>query len=194
MTEQAKKTEVQIVDPEAKITVTQKELEKMIAHAMICIEKKDYRATLNLNTNTQQVPDAMTEFVNMKEHNLNSFDFNRDLDVKGTISPFMLWKNKMTRIAVAMAQLKDWRYIERQDEEDNVIEVPIDLAQLAAEEERWLALSLGGEQSEKEIRLMRAGFGMNEETMMDKGARWFGLVKKKKNEVYGTQLQGDVHQ
>jgi len=180
----AQKTEVQVMKTETQIAVTPKILEQMIARAMINIEKKDYRATLNLNSNTQQVPDAMTAFVDMQEDNQNGFAFNRDLDVKGTISPHQLWKNKLTRVAVALSQLKDWRYIEKEDDNGNIVEVPVDLAQLAAEEERWLSLSLGGEQSNKEIRLMRAGFGMNDEINADKGARWFGLVKKKKSEVY----------
>jgi len=186
MVEEAKKTEVQVVDPENKITVSEKELEKVVARIWVNLEKKDYRATVNVNTNQQQVPDAMTEFVNMKEEHVNDAGFNRDLDVKGTISPFQLWKNKMTRIAVTMSKMHDWRYIELLNDKNEVVEVPVDLAQIAAEEERWLMLSLNGLQSEKEIRLMRAGFGLNEETMMDKGARWFGLVKKKKSEVYGN--------
>jgi len=40
--------------------------------------------------------------------------------------------------------------------------------ELESEEMRWLSLALFGQQSEKEIRLMRAGFGMNEETTIDK--------------------------
>lgn len=191
MPEEAKKTDVQIVDPEQdKIIVTQKQLEQMVARAIVNIEKKDYRASFTLNTPQQQLPDAMTEFVNIKEENTNSFGFNRDLDVKGTISSFQLWKNKLTRVAVALSQLKDWRYVERDGEkEGEVFEEPIDLAQLAADEERFLTLSLGGLQSEKQIRNMRAGFGMNEDTIYDKGAKWFGLVKKKKSEVYNHHPQ-----
>lgn len=176
-------TEVEVVKKEA-ITVKPEELEVMIAKAIVNIEKKDYRATVTNIQQHGQMPDAMTAFIDINEDNTNQDGFNRDLDVKGTISGFQLWKNKLTRIAVAMSQLKDWRYIEREDEEGNVIKVPVDLAQLAADEERWLSLSLGGEQSEKEIRLMRAGFGLNEENTFDKGAKWFGLVKKKKSEIY----------
>jgi len=149
------------------------------------IQKKDYNATVKTIQDNGQVPDAMTAFVDMDENNINEYGFNRDIDVKGTRSGFQLWKNKLTRVAVALSQLKDWSYIERPGEkEGEVIQIPVDLAQLAAEEEGWLSLSLGGAQSEKEIRLMRAGFGMNEETSFDKGAKWFGLVKRKKNEIY----------
>lgn len=191
MSDEAKKTDVQVVEQEPeKIVVTPKQLEQMVARAIVNVEKKDYRASFILNTPQQQLPDAMTEFVNIKEENQNSFGFNRDLDVKGTISSFQLWKNKLTRISVALSQLKDWRYVERQGEkEDEIFEEPIDLAQLAADEERFLTLSLGGLQSEKQIRNMRAGFGMNDETVYDKGAKWFGLVKKKKSEVYNQNPQ-----
>lgn len=181
--------EVEVIEKKA-ITVKPEELEVMIAKAIVNIEKKDYRATVTNIHQQGQMPDAMTAFIDINENNINQYDFNRDLDVKGTISPFQLWKNKLTRVAVAMSQLKDWRYIERPGEkEGETIQVPVDLAQLAADEERWLSLSLGGAQSEKEIRLMRAGFGMNEESTLDKGAKWFGLVKKKKSEVYQQQPQ-----
>ena len=99
-------------------------------------------------------------------------------------------EKQITRVAVALSQLKDWSYIEREDDEGNKVQIPVDLAQLAAEEEGWLSLSLGGAQSEKEIRLMRAGFGLNEENTFDKSAKWFGLVKKKKSEVYPQQPPG----
>ena len=178
--------EVEVITKKA-ISVNPDDLETIIRNTMVSIEKKDYRATVTNIQQQGQVPDAMTAFVDMDENNRNDYDFNRDLDVKGTISSFQLWQNKLTRVAVAMSQLKDWRYIEREDKEGKVVEVPVDLAQLAADEERWLSLSLGGSQSEKEIRLMRAGFGLNEESTLDKGAKWFGLVKKKKSEVYQQQ-------
>jgi len=178
--------EVEIVEKKT-ITVRPEELENMIAKAIVSIEKKDYRATVTNIQQHGQMPDAMTAFIDINEDNTNQYNFNRDLDVKGTISGFQLWKNKLTRVAVAMSELKDWRYIEREDNDGNMVQIPVDLAQLAADEERWLSLSLGGSQSEKEIRLMRAGFGLNEESTLDKGAKWFGLVKKKKNEVYHQQ-------
>ncbi len=176
--------EVEVIKKKT-ISVNPDDLETIIRNTMISIEKKDYRATVTNIQQNGQIPDAMTAFVDMDDGHKNDYDFNRDLDVKGTISGFQLWQNKLTRVAVAMSQLKDWRYIERPgDKEGEIIEVPVDLAQLAADEERWLSLALGGSQSEKEIRLMRAGFGLNEETNFDKGAKWFGLVKKKKSEVY----------
>lgn len=178
--------EVEVIEKKP-IVVKPEDLEILIAKAIVNIEKKDYRATVTNIQQHGQMPDAMTAFIDMDESKVNEYDFNRDLDVKGTISPFQLWKNKLTRVAVAMSQLKDWRYIEREDKEGNIIQVPVDLAQLSADEERWLSLSLGGSQSEKEIRLMRAGFGLNEESTLDKGAKWFGLVKKKKSEVYQQQ-------
>lgn len=181
--------DVEVIEKKA-ITVRPDELENMIAQAIVRVEKKDYRATVTNIQQQGQMPDAMTAFIDINESNTNLYDFNRDLDVKGTISSFQLWKNKLTRVAVAMSQLKDWRYIEREGkEEGEMIQIPVDLAQLAADEERWLSLSLGGSQSEKEIRLMRAGFGLNEESTLDKGAKWFGLVKKKKSEVYNQQQQ-----
>lgn len=180
--------EVEVIEKkERSITIKPDELEVLIAKAIVNIEKKDYRATVTNIQQHGQMPDAMTAFIDIQEDNKNEYDFNRDLDVKGTISHFQLWKNKLTRVAVAMSQLKDWRYIEREDKEGNPIQVSVDLAQLAADEERWLSLSLGGSQSEKEIRLMRAGFGMNEENTFDKSAKWVGLVKKKKSEVYPQQ-------
>lgn len=184
--EEVKKTEVQIVEPETKITVSEKDLEKMIAKAIVSIEKKDYRATLNLNTSQQQIPDAMTAFIDVDEEAKNSFGFNRELDVKGTINPFQLYFSQTSRFAQALAELENWEYVVREADGERK-EIPIDLMSLESEEMRWLSLALFGQQSEKEIRLMRAGFGLNEDTMMDKGARWFGLVKKKKSEVYGTQ-------
>lgn len=190
MTEEPKKTEVQIVEPETKITVTERDLEKMIARAIISVEKKDYRATLNLNTNQQQVPDAMTAMIDIDEEKQNGFGFNRELDVKGTINPFQLYFSQTARFAQALAELENWEYVVRINDKGEEQKIPIDLMSLESEEMRWLSLALFGQQSEKEIRLMRAGFGLNEETMMDKGARWFGLVKKKKSEVYGNQYQG----
>jgi len=186
MTEEIKKTEVQIVDPDTKITVTEKDLEKMIARAIISLEKKDYRATLNLNTTQQQVPDAMTAMIDIDEEKNNQFGFNRELDVKGTINPFQLYFGQTARFAQALSELENWEYVVRFNEKGERQEIPIDLMSLESEEMRWLSLALFGQQSEKEIRLMRAGFGLNEETMVDKGARWFGLVKKKKSEVYGN--------
>ena len=175
--------EIEVIKKKS-IVVNPDDLENIIRNTMISIEKKDYRATVTNIQQNGQIPDAMTAFVDMDDEHRNDYNFNRDLDVKGTISSFQLWQNKLTRVAVAMSQLKDWRYVEREDREGNIIEVPVDLAQLAADEERWLSLSLGGSQSEKEIRLMRAGFGLNEESTLDKGAKWFGLVKKKKSEIY----------
>jgi hypothetical protein len=176
-------TEVEVIKKK-EIVVNPDDLESIIRTAMISIEKKDYRATVTNIQQNGQIPDAMTAFVDMDDGHKNDYDFNRDLDVKGTISGFQLWQNKLTRVAVAMSQLEDWRFIKREDSNGDMIEVKVDLAQLAADEERWLSLSLGGSQSEKEIRLMRAGFGLNEESTLDKGAKWFGLVKKKKSEVY----------
>ena len=182
---QVQNAEVEIVEPENKqIIVTEKELEKMIARAIVTVEKKDYRATLNLNTNQQQVPDAMTAFIDVSEEKKNEFGFNRELDIKGTINPFQLYFSQTARFAQALSELKNWEHIERFDDKGNKILIPIDLMSLESEEMRWLSLALFGQQSEKEIRLMRAGFGMNEETTLDKGARWFGLVKKKKSDVY----------
>lgn len=177
-------TEVEVMEKKQSITIKPEDLEILIAKAIVNIEKKDYRATVTNIQQHGQMPDAMTAFIDLDDDHRNDYDFNRDLDVKGTITGFQLWQNKLTRVAVAMSQLKDWRYIEREDREGNTIEVPVDLAQLAADEERWLSLSLNGSQSDKEIRLMRAGFGMNEESTLDKGAKWFGLVKKKKSEIY----------
>jgi len=52
-------------------------------------------------------------------------------------------------------------YIERPGEkEGEVIQIPVDLAQLACRRRGLASLSLGGAQSEKEIRLMRQVFGM----------------------------------
>lgn len=187
---EAKKTDVQIVEPGKTITVNEKDLQKMIAHEIINVEKKDYRATLNLNTNQQQVPDAMTAMIDIDEQKQNGFGFNRELDVKGTINPFQLYFSQTARFAQALSELENWEYVVRMNEKGEPEKIPIDLMSLESEEMRWLSLALFGQQSEKEIRLMRAGFGLNEETMMDKGARWFGLVKKKKSEVYGNQYQG----
>jgi len=118
------------------------------------------------------------------------FEFNRELDVKGTINPFQLYFSQTARFAQALSELENWEYVIRENEKGEKQKIPIDLMSLESEEMRWLSLALFGQQSEKEIRLMRAGFGLNEETMADKGARWFGLVKKKKSEVYGNQYQG----
>lgn len=189
MTE-AKETQVEVIDQDSPIQVKPADLEKMIARAIINIEKKDYRATLNLNTTQQQVPDAMTAFIEIDESKKNEFGFNRELDVKGTITPFQHYFSSTSRFAQALSELENWEYVVRYDEEGNRHEIPIDLMSLEAEEQRWLSLALFGNQSEKEIRLMRAGFGLNEESTMDKGARWFGLVKKKKNEVYRNQYPG----
>ena len=192
MTEsQVQKAEVEVVEPEKQIVVTEKELEKMIARAIVTVEKKDYRATLNLNTNQQQVPDAMTAFIDVDEEKQNQFGFNRELDVKGSINQFQLYFSQTARFAQALSELKDWEYIERYDDKGEKKCIPIYLMSLESEEMRWLSLALFGQQSEKEIRLMRAGFGMNEETVLDKGARWFGLVKKKKSDVYNQQHGGE---
>ena len=169
--EQVQKAEVEVIEPENKqIIVTEKELEKMIARAIVTVEKKDYRATLSLNTNQQQVPDAMTAFIDMSEDKQNEFGFNRELDIKGTISPFQLYFSQTARFAQALSELKNWEYIERLDDDGNIKRIPIDLMSLESEEMRWLSLALFGQQSEKEIRLMRAGFGMNEELNSEKGA------------------------
>jgi len=93
---QVQKAEVEIVEPENKqIMVTEKELEKMIARAIVTVEKKDYRATLNLNTNQQQVPDAMTAFIDVDEGKQNDFGFNRSLMLKVQLIHFSFTSLKL---------------------------------------------------------------------------------------------------
>lgn len=181
----SKETQVEIVDDDEMVTLKRRDIETMVRNAIVSIEKKDYRATVNLNTNQQQVPDAMTAFIDFSEADKNEFGFNRALDVKGSLDRFQVYFSQTARFAQALAELENWEYIVREDEEGNRRKIPIDLMSLESEEMRWLSLSLFGQQSEKEIRLMRAGFGLNEETIGDKAGKWFGLVKKKKSDVYG---------
>lgn len=180
-------TTTEIVEPDEKVVIKQKDLEVMIAKAIVNIEKKDYRATVTHIDQKGQVPDAMTAFINIDEGAENKFGFNRELDIKGSINPFQLYFSQTARFAQALQELKNWEYIERKDENGNIVKIDVDLMTLESEEMRWLSLALFGQQSEKEIRLMRAGFGLNEENVIDRGAKWFGLIKKKKREVYQQQ-------
>lgn len=187
----AEEPQVQVVNADDdNITIKKKDLESMIRNALVTIEKKDYRATLNLHTSQGQVPDAMTAFIDMAESDKNEFGFNRSLDVKGTINPFQLYFSQTARFAQALSELENWEYIVRTDEDGNRHEIPIDLMSLESEEMRWLSLALFGNQSEKEIRLMRAGVGLEEETPMNRGAKWLGLIKRKKSDVYGSSMKG----
>lgn len=165
-----------------------KELEKRVAKVLVNLEKKDYRATIVHRSEQGQVPDAMTAFINVSDddNSKNRHGYNRELDIKGTIGEYQQWFNQSVRFTTALSNLIDWQYMEVPDpeHEGKTMLVEVDLMQLDAEEGRWLSLALHGTQSEKEIRLMRAGFGLQEENFGDKAGKWFGLVRRKKSEVY----------
>ena len=166
--------EPQIVKKSEMVTDAQR-IRDIAVTAMLDIQKRDYRATtVHREEKSNEVASDAATFVHFDEELKDGLGNPVELDVKGTISSFDKYLFSNINFAVAFEGLKDWWKFEQKDKNGNIIEIPINLAQIDMLSQKRLNLSLKGAQSEKHIRALRANSGREEE-LLDKTATWLGM-------------------
>ena len=194
MTEEIIKTESQIVDFGTLDERMVKAFEQIAKRTFLEIQKRDYRATVIERSETGEVPSDIATFVHIDEDKQDELGSPFELDIKGTISLLEAAHFKDVNYAIALANLRDWKFFEveikQRDGSYKKEKIPINLAQIDMLSKKRLNMGIGGEQSGKHIRALRAGAGMPpEEGFMEKAAGWFGWKHGDKKELQGSYKQ-----
>ena len=181
---------------ETEIVIDEKKIQPYVEKALLSLEKKDYRATVVHRDEKGQLPDAVTELINIKTDQVDDFGNPIDLDVKGSISPTDAFFFGNVDFAVALSELKDWAYIERPTLDKKTKQVvmdriPIDLAQVCMYRRKFTNLSILGQRARDYKDSLRAYAGSGE-SMMDRVAGWAGLTQRKtKDEIDSVYGRGE---
>lgn len=182
------KKDAEIVDLENLDDRIVKAFEQIAKNTYLAIQKKDYRAIVTERTEKGEVPSDIATFVHIDEEKEDELGSPFELDIKGTISLQEAAHFKDVNYAIALANLRDWKYfeIDVQKRDGTIVKerIPINLAQIDMLSKKRLNMGIGGEQSMKHIKALRAGAGMSpEEELAEKVGRFFGWRSGDKNEM-----------
>jgi hypothetical protein len=172
-----------------------KAFENIAKKTYIEIQRTDRRAVITQRTEQGEIPSDVATFVHIDEEKQDELGSPFELDVKGTITIAEAAHFKDVNFAIALANLKDWKYfnvdVEQRDGTIKKEQVPINLAQIDMLSKKRLNMGIGGEQSKKHINSLRAGAGMSpEESFLDKAGSFFGWKRGNKQQMqddYGMQ-------
>lgn len=180
MTEEQK--EVEVIDPKVL-----KKIEEVAINAFRLEMKKDYRATIVHRDEKGGIDDSEAALIHVNEEAVDELGHPRELDVKGTITPYQSWLFTEMRYGRALMQLKNWRFFEqsvKQKDGTIIIErVPVDLAQIYMMAQERTGMARGGSQSWKHIEERKANAGRSQdESALSKAASGFFGIKREKRD------------
>ncbi len=200
--QEAKKVEavkVEVVEPTL-MKVDEKKLTQLIETVVINIQKRDYRATMVHREEQGEVPSDVATFMHIDEDKKDELGNPLELDIKGSISLAESYLFKDVDYAMALASLQDWCFFEVPDKKkidgtEEIIRVPVNLAQIDMLSKKRLNMSVFGTQSSKHIAALRAASGMpQQEKLSEKMGGWFGwrrekVPKQELDNIYGNKDQ-----
>ena len=181
---------VQVEVEGKKVTIASDILTKAIERGIINIEKRDFRAKVEVRKTAAPPPDAFTQFTQIDETRIDSQGYPRELDVKGTNTPFDVYYACMVETASLFSELIDWNLMPVFDEENEIWELQeIDIAKMAVISKKWNNMGLWGAQSEKQIKALRAFAGVEQEDSIQRSAGFWGMIRRKKSPEHQPQPQ-----
>jgi len=167
------------------------QLREMVNKEIAEREKRDYRATVVHREERAEPPDAFTTFINVNENNVDEMGYPRELDVKGTQTPFDVYQSCAVELGTEFAELIDWQYHRVQDSKGKWHLQEVDLAKASVISRKWNNMGLFGQQSTKHLNGLRASAGLTQDdSPIKQNLKWFGFVRKNKADMaeqYGEQ-------